>query len=300
MISGTRRVVTEPAGVNGHGDGMNVTSGSFQRIYDPSVGEVREWYINDHTVIRAADGQWHLFGITHPEPADPENEIEFAHATADELFGPWTKRAPALVVDHSYGETHLWAPHVVHDGERYYMFYAGGGTDRTAAAINLAVSTDLCDWRRHPGGPLFVDGYDARDPMVLRIGEQWVMYYCATTEPGGGNHIVAYRTSADLVEWSEREIAYTDPSAGTFGGPTESPFVLAHDDGWYLFIGPRPDYVGTDVFRSDDPLAFRIEDQVGHIASHAAEIVEDCGKLWITSAGWGQGGVSIAPLIFDR
>ncbi|MFI5782087.1 glycosyl hydrolase family 32 [Nocardia sp. NPDC051570] len=279
---------------------MNVTSGTFQRIYDPSVGEDREWYINDHTVIRAADGRWHLFGITHPEPADPENEIEFAHATADALLGPWTKQPPALTVDYAYGETHLWAPHVVRDGDRYCMFYAGGGADRTAAEMNLAVSTDLFDWQRHPGGPLFEDGYDARDPMVLRLADRWVMYYCATSDPAGGNHVVAYRTSTDLVNWCDREIAFTDPSTGTGAGNTESPFVLPHNGSWYLFIGPRPDYVGTDVFRSDDPLSFQLADQVGHIPAHAAEIVDDDGALWVTSAGWGQGGVSVAPLLFQE
>ncbi|MCM6773737.1 glycosyl hydrolase family 32 [Nocardia sp. CDC159] len=279
---------------------MDVTSGPFRRIYDPSVGEEREWYINDHTLIRDGCGRWHLYGITHPEPADPFDETQFAHAIADELLGPWTKQPPALIVDRSYGETHLWAPHVVHDGERYHMFYDGGGVDRTATAMNLATSTDLFDWQRHPDGPLFRDGYDARDPMVLWLVDRWVMYYCATSDPAGGNHVVAYRTSTDLVEWSDRAIAYTDPSTGTFAGNTESPFVLWHNDSWYLFIGPRPDYVGTEVFRSDDPLSFRIEDKVGHIAAHAAEVVDDGEQLWVTHAGWGQGGVWIAPLIFTE
>ncbi|MBB5918637.1 beta-fructofuranosidase [Nocardia transvalensis] len=277
---------------------MQVSAGRFRPIYDPSEGESRPWYINDHTVVRDADGRWHLFGITHPEPADPWHETEFAHATADHLLGPWKRRRPALTVDRHYGETHLWAPYVVASGDRYHMFYDAGGPDRTATAMNLATSTDLRRWTRRPAGPLFHDGYDARDPMVLRLGDRWVMYYCATSEPAGGHHVVAYRTSTDLVHWGERALAYTDPRTGTGAGPTESPFVVRHDDSWYLFIGPRPHYVGTDVFRSDDPLHFRPADKVGHIPAHAAEIVDDDGELWITHAGWGQGGVHIAPLRF--
>ncbi|WP_280368194.1 glycosyl hydrolase family 32 [Nocardia wallacei] len=276
---------------------MQVSAGRFRRVYDPSVGETRPWYINDHTVVRGPDG-WHLFGITGTEPADPWREVAFAHATADRLAGPWTKRPPVLTADPDYGETHLWAPYVIRADDRYFMYYDGGGTDRTATAMNLATSTDLRRWTRHPGGPLFRDGYDARDPMVLRLGDRWVMYYCATSEPGGGHHVVAYRTSTDLVHWSDRAIAYTDPSTGTGAGPTESPFMLCHKGSWYLFIGPRPRYVGTDVFRSDDPLHFRAADKVGHIAAHAAEIVDDGGTLWITRAGWGQGGVHIAQLRF--
>ncbi|WP_024803301.1 family 43 glycosylhydrolase [Nocardia sp. BMG51109] len=279
---------------------MQVSAGRFRRIYDPSAGEACPWYINDHTVIRDESGRWHLFGITHPEPADPWQEREFAHATADRPAGPWTKRPPALTADPGYGETHLWAPYVVRADDHYAMFYDGGGPDRTATAMNLAVSTDLTHWRRHPDGPLFRDGYDARDPMVLRESGRWIMYYCATSEPNGGNHVVAYRTSDDLVHWSERAIAYTDPSTGTGAGPTESPFVVRHNGSWYLFIGPRPRYVGTDVFRSDDPLHFRPQDKVGHIRAHAAEIVADGGALWITHAGWGQGGVHIARLRFPE
>lgn len=273
-----------------------VQAGEFQRIYDPSVGESCAWYINDHTLIRAEDGRWHLFGITHPEPADPFDEIEFAHATADRPHGPWTKHESALHVDRDYGETHLWAPHVISADGRYYMFYAGGGDDRTAAAINLATSPDLFRWTRVPEGPLFRDGYDARDPMVTRIGDRWVMYYCANSAPTGGHHVVAYRISTDLLHWGERQIAYTDPTEGTEAGPTESPYVLQDGQWWYLFIGPRPDYVGTEVFRSDNPFHFDVADSVGHIPSHAAEVVRDDDRWWITHAGWGQGGVSLAHL----
>ncbi|MFI9508281.1 glycosyl hydrolase family 32 [Nocardia sp. NPDC052566] len=277
-----------------------VRAGAFAKVYDPSAGADREWYINDHTLVRAEDGGWHLFGITHPEPADPFHEIEFAHATATDLHGPWRKRAAVLTVDEEYGETHLWAPFVITSGGRHFMFYAGGGADRTRAAINLATSKDLWHWTRHPRGPLFRDGYDARDPMVLRIGEKWVMYYCATSAAHGGHHVVAYRLSSDLVHWGERHIAYTDPTVGTEAGNTESPYVVRHGSSWYLFIGPRPRYVGTDVFRSDNPFRFRIGDKVGHIAAHAAELVQHDGRWWITSAGWGQGGVRLAPLTFPN
>ncbi|WP_194924595.1 family 43 glycosylhydrolase [Catenulispora pinisilvae] len=277
-----------------------VTAGAFTKIYDPSVGS-QQWYINDHTFVQDSSGEWHLFGITHAEPGDPEHETEFAHATAPDLHGPWTKQAPALTVDTTppYNETHLWAPHVIHVGDTYYMYYCGGGPDNTNSEINLATSKDLVTWTRLPSGPLFTDGYDARDPMVARVGSQWVMYYDATSTPAGGNHVVAYRTSTDLIHWSDRAIAYTDPTTGTGAGPTESPFVYQHDGMWYLFIGPRGDYAGTDVFASTDPLHFDLADQVGHIAAHAAEVVPDnAGNLWVSSAGWGAGGVYLAPLTF--
>ncbi len=276
--------------------GREVSAGDFERIYDPSVDEDEAWYINDHTIVRGPDGTWHMIGITHAEPADPLDERHLAHATASALEGPWTKEPFALDADPWYGETHLWAPHIIEVDGTFYMFYCGGGPDHDKYAINLATSTDLVTWTRRPEGPLFRDGYDARDPFVIRIDDQWVMYYTATSELGGGNHTVMYRTSDDLVTWSERHTAFTDPEVGTFGGGTESPFVVAHDGGWYLFIGPRGGYVGTDVFRSDDPFDFSGAELVGHIDAHAAEVVRDGDDWFVTSAGWDQGGLYVAPL----
>ncbi|TCO62782.1 family 43 glycosylhydrolase [Actinocrispum wychmicini] len=270
----------------------------FVQIYDPS--EQSPWYINDHTFVQDAQGTWHLFGITHTEPAAPDDEDTFAHATAPSLNGPWTKRAPALSVDPAYGETHLWAPHVIRNGSTYYMFYAGGGADPARHAINLATSTDLYTWTRNPGGPLFRDGAVARDPYVVRVGDQWVMYYTATSEPSGGNHVVAVRTSVDLVHWSDRSVAFADPTTGSGGGDTESPFVVNVDGAWYLFVGPRGGYVGTDVFRSPDPFHFSVDQLAGHVFSHAAEVINADGRWWISHAGWGQRGVWLAGLDFGN
>jgi beta-fructofuranosidase len=88
--------------------------------------------------------------------------------------------------------------------------------------------------------------------MVARVGSQWIMYYTATSSPAGGNYIVAYRTSNDLIHWIARAAAYTDPATGTGGGDTESPYVMQYGGTWYLFIGPRGSYVGTGVFASVD------------------------------------------------
>jgi hypothetical protein len=50
-------------------------------------------------------------------------------------------------------------------------------------------------WTQSPADLLFTDSWEARDPMVIRVGGQWVLYYIATSSPSGGNHIVAYRNT---------------------------------------------------------------------------------------------------------
>jgi predicted GH43/DUF377 family glycosyl hydrolase len=272
--------------------------GDFSRIYDPSIGEKEKWYINDHCFIRADDGKWHLFGITHAEPANPIDEDNFAHATADSLLQkPWHKEAFALSVKQTWNEKHLWAPHVIfHDG-LYYMFYCAGDNDNTKYKIHLATSKDLYQWKRHPANPMIVDGYDARDPFILKVGNEWVMYYTATSKPEGGNHIVTCQTSKDLIHWADKKTVFVDPSIGTWGGPTESPTVVRRGKYYYLFIGPRDDYRRTSVYRSEDPFSWKIENEVGRFNSHAAEVIrDDDGKWYVSHCGWGQGGVYLAPL----
>ena len=122
--------------------------------------------------------------------------------------------------------------------------------------------------------------------------------------------MVAYRSSADLRHWSDRRVAYRDVHEGTEGGPTESPFVVRRGSRYYLFKGPRPHetsvpgqpyfrqpgYIVTDVFASDDWRRWTDADHVGRVACHAAELVEDGDGTWyVSSAGVGQGGLSLAP-----
>ena len=300
LLAFSRATADEPA------EKEFVKAGKFIKIYDPSVGEKAKWYINDHSLIFGDDGQWHLFGITHEEPADPMNEKHFAQATAKTLLQQsWEKQPFALnVAADPWKEIHLWAPHVIrHDG-LYYMFYCAGDEDHTKYKIHLATSKDLHQWTRHKDNPMIVDGFDAHDPYVTKVGDRWVMYYTATSHPSGGHHVVACVASDDLVHWKDRKFVFVDPSKGKWGGPTESPFVVRRGDRWYLFVGPRDGrkgvYNGTDIFMSNNPFHWRIEDKVGHIASHAAEIVRDLdGRWYVSRCGWGEGGVYLAPLIWN-
>ncbi|MBT2449621.1 glycosyl hydrolase family 32 [Streptomyces sp. ISL-43] len=273
-----------------------VGAGPFAYVYDPSTSAGPR-YLNDHTLIKA-QGRWHLFSIVgdsapRGESPDSAGETSFAHASAPSPNGPWTSHADALTVAPSYfGEEHLWAPHVVAAGGRFWLFYAAGG--ESGAAINLATSSDLFTWTREPSGPLF-RGLAARDPMVLRVGGEWVMYYTELSS-ADGHHVVACRRSADLVHWSEPGVAFTDATTDTTVSVTESPYVVERDGWYYLFIGPRGGYEGTDVLASRDPFHFDVSGYAGHVPGHAVEVFAD-GETWYASAaGWFRYGLHVAPL----
>lgn len=278
-------------------DPIRLIPGQKRRLLDASPRAGEPWYLNDHTLIRAADGTWHVFGIWHPEPADPLHEDLFLHATAADLEGaPWTIHDPVLPARPEIGETHVWAPHVIEHEGRYWMFYAGGTADHTAYRMMLATSEDLFSWARHES-PLFTDGFDARDPMVLRDGQRWLMYYTRTSAPDGGFHEVAVRTSQDLVTWPDPTVAYRSTESGTVGGPTESPFVIRAGEGWLLFVCESTQYDRTLAYSSTDPLHFEDADAIDvDLDEHCAEIIADGPRTWITGGGWGRGGLTIRSL----
>ncbi len=280
---------------------MPITATNFKRIYDPSIGEDQSWYINDHCFMQDDAGLWHLFGITHAEPASPLDEKHFAHATSNDLWAEqWDKQPPVLHADENLGETHVWAPHIIRHDNQYWMFYCAGGDDHTRYRIHLATSPDLWQWTRHAKNPLITDGFDARDPMVLHVGSEWIMYYTATRPATGGVHVVLASRSSNLIQWSKPIVVFESNKSGTFGGPTESPFVIHHNNRYYLGMCLGDPYACTAFYQSDDPMHWDIHNEVGRVPAHAAEVIAlPDGKYAVSHCGWGQGGVYLAELLID-
>lgn len=271
-----------------------VEAGQFKTFFAAE----EPWCVNDHTFVQGPDQRWHLFGITHPKPLvwDQDPGRQLAHATAKTLRqAPWDAEPFAVKREwEKYREYVLWAPHVLHHEGTYYMFVCVGDQATHHYRIHLLTSPDLQAWTRSPANPMIVDGFDARDPFVLRVRDQWVLYYTATTTPEGGNHIVACVTSTDLTHWSNRKVVFTHPRAGSFGGPTESPFVVRRGDNYYLFVC---DNEWTDVYLSHDPFHWDFDQKNTRIKSHASEIVRDPdGKWYLSHAGWTGGPLELAPL----
>jgi beta-fructofuranosidase len=234
------------------------------------------------------------------------DEKSLAHATARSLTQtPWEKHPHAITADlERWGEMHLWAPCVIRHENLYYMYVCVGDHDHSRYKIHLLTSPDLWTWTRHPENPMVVDGYDARDPFLMRHGGEWIMYYTATNDPNGGNHIVACRTSKDLIHWGERQVVFLDVEKGTAGGSTESPFIVQRGDEFFLFICNNDRFNGydaTDVYRSRDPFHWDRANRAGSIHSHAAEVIRDVdGKWYVTHCGWGRGGLHLAPLYWGN
>jgi beta-xylosidase len=135
--------------------------------------------------------------------------------------------------------------------------------------------------------------------MLTRRGDLWVMYYTRCESVEGRHSGVAYRTSMNLLDWSEphQALTRTDTTPMFNSGFTESPFVFERDGWYYLSVTSYPvEWNASFVFRSRDPFHFPTI-PYARVRSHAPEWVTDHdGQLWVTHAGAGQGGVWMAPV----
>lgn len=296
-----------------------IEQGSMVRVFDTSsiastLGEpddaVGATYVNDHTFVQATDGTWHLFGIWHREPFEPDGEVDFIHAVAREPDpSKWDEGAfevaarpftVALHADRSIGETHIWAPHVVHADGRYWMTYQGGGDDRDRSSIRLAESDDLYRWTRVGRVPLFEDICEARDPMLVRKDGVYMIYYTRCESTSKRVSGVAYRLSRNLVQWSDPRMVLTVDDAPLIpnSGYTESPFLFERGGFHYLSVTAYPvRWNATMLYRSPAPFAFPSA-PFTQLRGHAGEWLTSKGDrhLYLSHAGPGQQGVLLSEI----
>jgi arabinan endo-1,5-alpha-L-arabinosidase len=255
-------------------------------------------YVNDHSIIQAHDGTWHLFGITREgSEVKPNHERWFTHGKGTQLISDSGLQEVGIVCDNG---VRAWAPSVVTDGKRYYMHYG-------PSPMRMATSYELSCWMEHTpvlhNAPL---DSCIRDYMVLRMDDgSWLMYATGIQDRFG---VISVFRSEDLINWTFLRYALRTCANAPLNPPwgaTESPFVVAKDDGYYLFITytdcQTENYHNTLVFYSKDPTDFgeytgdnEQDVIIAHLHAHAPEIVcaED-GSWYITTCGWRNRGVPI-------
>ena len=250
-------------------------------------------YVNDHCVVRAHDGRWHVFGITKDTPEiDPHRERWFCHGAGPSLAEGGFKELGRVC---DFG-ARAWAPAVAFDGQRWVMIY---GPDRLRAAI--CDDPRLESWHEAPctltgGPPLGV----MRDGMILRLDDDtWLLYATGKRGPDGA---VAVCVSENLLDWRFVRFALrTTPAAGKQPpwAATESPFVFAHGGAYWLSLTyttsgrAARDYHDTLLFRSANPFDFGVytgdaAEPAATLEAHAPEYLvdPDTGRWYVTSAGW--------------
>lgn len=274
--------------------------------------QIRQTKLKDHTLFRH-DEYYYLASINIPLPEDQHEatkERSFAYARSRDLC-KWQVLDPILGVGEpgEPDEFRIWAPHVYVEDGTYYMYYTG--VNRAYAQTTmLAVSTDPADpgsWERR--GSVFTPTHNAvmypgehawsdnRDPMVLRDGNRYYMYYTAHDGRQGVIGVAIADTPAGV--WRDAGPMY----AGEPGmGMLESPFVVAHDGYFHLYFnvsGGDPALRGQWRLVSFTPYGPWERPQQQGIGWAYDFLRRDDGT-WLASYVYGNGyGVAFSPIAWD-
>jgi len=259
----------------------------------------------DFGIWQAADGTWQLWSCIRGTNCGGNTRL-FYRWEGKKLTAPnWKPMGIAMEADPKLGETvgGLQAPHVIFENGKYLMFYGDWGR------ICLAQSTDGETFRRvlnDRGEPdLFSGPYDnTRDAMVMKHDGKFYCYYMGHKKDAEIQSAIFCRTSSDLTSWSEAVMVSGGGTPATqdrwYGGDAECPFVLAHDDAFYLFRNQRygPNNLNTQ-YRSKDPLDFGVDDDrkiIGTLPVAAPEIILHDGQYYIAALKRELNGIRIARL----
>src|SRR5689334_2299147 len=170
----------------------------WQVAGDPDLGELTSAKQQpvDFGAWQAADGTWQLWSCIRGTKERGHTRLFYRWEGKNLTDSNWKPMGIAMRADPKVGELEggLQAPFVFLDGERFVMCY-GGWND-----ICSATSVDGKTFERAIGrsGKANLFGSpvgNTRDPMVIRIGDQWRCYYTANPENKGA---VYCRSSRDL------------------------------------------------------------------------------------------------------
>ncbi|MCC5835184.1 MAG: hypothetical protein JJU20_10655 [Opitutales bacterium] len=126
----------------------------------------------------------------------------------------------------------------------YYLFY--NAKNSTSAPwveqTGVALSKDLKHWQRHAENPILplgsagaFDDVFASDPCVLRVDDQWVMFYFGLSSDGHAREGVAF--SSDLIQWRKADDILVDvgPDGSIDSLYAHKPALIARDGRVYHF-----------------------------------------------------------------
>jgi len=230
---------------------IGIPGSQFDGQAQSSECDVLGWFpdefgLKDHSVF-IYDGYYYLVSINVPV------EEYFAYARSTDLCH-WEDLSPVLTRQTGYwDDVAIWAPHVIEDDGVYYMYYTGvrGPYPYLTQSIMLATTINPADpdaWE--PQGMVFQPDHpdmiweegkwaDCRDPMVLKEGNTYFMYYTGKDIDGG---IIGLATAANpdgpWVDWGNILIFLDDLSLRT----PESPTAIEHDGFYYLFYNSRGEH----------------------------------------------------------
>lgn len=257
----------------------------------------------DFAIWKAADGTWQIWSCIRRTGEAGRTRLLYRWQGDAITQTDWTPMGIAMRADPNFGEAPggLKAPYVFELDGHFEMFYGDWVNIRRARSQDGKTFARVLQPDIKAG--LFNEGQEsnARDPMVLRVNDSWIVYYTAHPNRQGA---VYARTSRDLKTWSPSQIVAKGGQAGDGPYAAECPFVYFHKGTGLYYLFRTQQYgksAKTSVYASRDPLAFGIDDDsklVTTLPVAAPEIFEYEGQLYIAALMRDLKGIQIARLKF--
>jgi arabinan endo-1,5-alpha-L-arabinosidase len=257
--------------------------------------------VHDPAYVAGADGEASfVYSTGNGEIADGNVQIRRSVDGLDwEYAGEVWQEKPDWLVAAVPGVDNLWAPELYeHDGT-WYLYYSaslfGSNTSVIALATNSTLDPDAADYEWVDRGEVITSvgtDYNAIDPGVVEdaAGTPWLSFGSFSS----GLHLVEleWPTGLRADEAAEPElIADRDLAVNAL----EAPFLLAHDDYFYLFFSRDFCCRGTDS--TYNIAVGRSESVTGpYLDANGAALLDDGGTPLLASEGnrVGPGGQSIS------
>ncbi len=250
--------------------------------------------LKDHSVFWY-QGYYYLVSIQLP------GDNRFAYGRSRDLCA-WETLANVLPERKpgAWDEMVIWAPYVFQEGSVFYMYYTGVNR-KLNQSILLATSTNPADpasWTpqpmvfqpTHSGTTWTPEAWaDCRDPMVVKSGGQYFLFY-AGRDVGGG--MIGLATApAPTGPWSDWGPVFPPVEDATL----ESPFVAEYGGMSYLLY--HLPGMG-EFYRAAGSLAGPWDPPRPLAPGWAHEVWQTPGGAWLTSY-LTDSSVAIAPLTWD-
>jgi len=294
-------------GVVGHAEQVYrpVIDGRWWQIAgDPDLGEYtrEKQQPVDFGVWQASDGTWQLWSCIRHTGCGGNTRLFYRWEGGKLTDANWTPMGIAQMARTDLGETlgGQQAPHVVKEGNFYYMAYGDW------VNICFSTSSDGKKFTRviQPSGKTGVfsegTGLNSRDAMLLKSGNLWYCYYTGHNREHGYDFC---RTTYDLssYSWSHSSVVAYGGRSGDYRWSAECPHVVELSPGnYYLFRTQRYGAnAQTSVYHSTNPLNFGIDDDKGFLCTlpaAAPEIILHDRQYYIASLMPSLKGIHIAKL----
>lgn len=269
----------------------------------------------------------HCFFLICPDTTPRHAAWDIGHASSLDLtnwmyHGIVLRRGPAEAWDGLC----LATGSVLRHGDLFWMAYTGNWCG-PRPAVGLAVSRDLCDWRKAAGNPVTTidERYYAvtsrgrrtfphwRDPFLFEVNGSVYQLTCATAT---GHHglagTIGVARSHDMATWEVLPPLDVDP----FAEELECPQVIAGRGRYYLVFSTLGELLLSGVSAAKDPGGnmysmlgdtpfgpFRVASPEPVLPAdmpdrpYAGRIVEFRGRLYLLGTIWSEAGDRIADPI---